>query len=470
MRASTIILVLLAVVLAPPLCQALDLPFKSNREIREEQQDAGAAQDQGPRTSAEAETAGGAQAAGADPTQPILEVALDETQAFPGQPLDLRMTVLVPTYLLEPPTWPRLDVPNLLVRLPEGATVPTSRQIAGQSWSGVSRRYRIAPMTVGSFRIPAAEVVLTYADPQTNEPVTARLATEPLALSGVLPEGAEDLDPFIAADSLELTQQLEGKPEAMAPRDSLVRTVTATIRGASPIILPDLLPPMAVPGIAAYPDEPVLEEQDEGQGPGGTRTERVTLVAEGGGRGEAPPVALRWYNIGSGEIETASLEGFQISVEGPPVRTDGRADRRWLVALGGLGVAALGALAFLRWALPPLRRWGRQRRDAWLASERHAYRRLRKTIAKRDYAGLHPALDAWAGRVLESDPRLDPRLHQALLDLGVVRYGRNDAADTESAWRALDSALAAAHRSSTAGSTTAATLPRLNPPMPSRGS
>lgn len=193
-----------------------------------------------------------------EPSEPVLEVTFEETEAIPGQSLSLRMTVLVPTFLPDPPVWPSLEAPDLLVRLPEGSTGPASRRIGGETWSGVTRHYRISPMVPGDFAIPPQEVIVTYADPETNRSVKVTLTTEALAFSGVVPEGAEGLDPFIAAESLELVQEIEGEPAAMVPGDSVIRTVTAKVRGTSPMFLPDLLSPTAVDGVAAYPDEPVL--------------------------------------------------------------------------------------------------------------------------------------------------------------------------------------------------------------------
>ena len=122
----------------------------------------------------------------------------------------------------------------------------------------------------GTFRLPAGTVVVTYADPQTNVPVNVRLPTEPLVLSGVLPRGAEALDPFIAAESLELTQTVDGQPDAIVPGDSLVRTVAAAICGAPPMLPRELIPSTASDGISEYSDAPALDERDAHGQRGGT--------------------------------------------------------------------------------------------------------------------------------------------------------------------------------------------------------
>jgi hypothetical protein len=444
-------LVLLAAIAGPVHAQ-VDLPFRSNRELREEQ--GGAA----------AETQDARRAEAAAPEAPVLRVAFEETEAIPGQPLSLRLTVLVPTFMPDAPLWPTFEAPNLLVRLPEGSTGPTSARVGGATWAGVTRHYRISPMVPGDFAIPPQEVVVTYADPETNQPVRSTLTTDALSFSAVLPAGAERLDPFIAAQALELTQEVEGDPAAMVPGDSVVRKVTAQIRGTSPMFIPDLVLSTAIDGVGAYPDEPVVEESEDRGVLSGTRTESVTLVAEGGGSGVAPPVSLDWYNLESGEVEAAAVEGFVIKVDGPPVR--GAEPRDWraigLTALAGALALAL-ALWLLRRVLPPLGHWVQARHADWLASEAHAYAKLRRVARRRDHAALRPALDAWAAKVPGPDPRHHPRLRDALTQIGAARYGRMAPADTAAAWNALFSALPEARRASRALQAGATALPPLNP-------
>lgn len=116
-------------------------------------------------------------------------------------------------------------------------------------------------MVPGEFALGAQEITVTFAEPETRAPVRATVRTEPLALSGVVPEGAAGLHPFVAAEALVLTQSVEGETEGMAPGDSAVRTVRATIRGTSPIFIPRLLPLHAIAGVGSYADEPVVEER-----------------------------------------------------------------------------------------------------------------------------------------------------------------------------------------------------------------
>ena len=395
---------------------------------------------------------------------PLLITDFPENEAIPGQPLTLRLTVLVPTFMPAPPVWPSLETRNVLVRLPERSTTPISRPIDGATWSGVMRSYRLSPMVPGQFFLPPRELVVTYADPETNAPTRVTLATEAVRFTGVLPEGTEDLDPFIAAQSLELKQAIEGEPGSMKPGDSVTRTLVARVRGVSPMFLPALEAPIDVDGIAVYPDEPRMEESEDRGVITGSREERVTLVAEGGGRGEAPAVSLDWYNIKNGKVETAMADGFDIAIDGPPAVSTEPGNWRLTAIYGVGGLLALTlCLWLLRRIVPPLRRWILERHAARLVSEEYAYRQLERVVSQRDNTALRPALDAWAGRVRVGDPRLNGAVQQALTTIGAARYGHPGSGDEDVGWRALGNALAAARAASLGSGKAADTLPPLNP-------
>lgn len=443
-RAGLRRLLALAVLLAPGLAhpQGLELPFKTNREM---DQDAPAAAVPGQEEDA--------------PAEPVLRQSVSATEVVPGQPLTLSLTLLVPTYLPKPPVWPDVQAANLIVR-PHTGGGATSERIGGQTWAGVTRRYDITPMVAGRFSLPPQSIAVSWADPETNETRSTEITTDPVAFAGAVPEAASDLDPFIAATALDLSQEISGTPGDLAPGDSATRRVTAEIAGTSPIMLPPLLAPIEIAGAALYPDEPSVAETGANGRPGGTRTERVTLVAEGGGSGRMPDISLRWFNLESGEIETATVEGVDIAISGPAARS--LPPRARLVA-GALVLAGLLATALLARALMPrITRWLKARHEARLASEAHAFHVAMQTVRARNHQAFRQALDVWAARMPGRDPRSDPRLQDALLDLGAARYREAGGADEAAAWSTVAGALESA-RQGDATRATHVSLPPLNP-------
>ncbi|MCO7217693.1 MULTISPECIES: BatD family protein [unclassified Halomonas] len=295
-----------------------------------------------------------------------LAVELEPQELAPGDSAELRVQVLVPTWMPEPVTFPSLDQPGLRVTLGDRATTPISQRVDGKTWSGVSRRYRLTPLSAGRFELGSGSLEVTYASPEDNSPTQQRLTLPPVTLTARLPEAAEGLDPYLSARDIELTQTLEivraGKsgengeqaqgqkgddgdaddtenagddrqspeqddadgdsgPIELEAGDSVTRTVTARLSGGSALLLPDLLSATAkeagdetaMAPLGVYPETPRLEESSDG----GTRTDRVTYVAETGGKSSLPGVSLRWYDPESDSLEQAELAPIEVSVSAP---------------------------------------------------------------------------------------------------------------------------------------------------------
>lgn len=373
---------------------------------------------------------------------PRVTVELETAETIPGQPLDLRITVLVPTWLPKPVVFPTFEAPNLMVRLPERATNPISERIDRDTWSGVSRRYRITPLVPGRFVIPPQELIVTWADPDSSAPREEVVPIEAITITGILPDGAEGLNPFLAARAVTLTQEVTGATAPLGPGDSVIREVTAEIEGGPAMLLPGLLAVEPVTGLTVYPSEPVLSETETRGAPGGSRVERVTYLAQSGGNGAAPPVTLDWYNLDTGQVETASVPGVDLTVDAPVARSVPALSPQRLILGALMLVLVLGVVAFsIRPALRRWKRWRAARLSRYLASPAHARSLAIDAARRRDLSATLAALDLWAARLGAPDPRRDPAIASALSDVGAALYGPSPNGDLAD-WPALDRALA----------------------------
>ncbi|MBO9400415.1 BatD family protein [Shimia sp. R9_3] len=384
--------------------------------------------------------------AGAGLTQdkPQLDVVFEETEAIPGQPLTLRLTVLVPTFMPEPPVWPDLESPNLMVRLPEKASSPTSKTVNGETWSGISRRYQITPMVLGSFQIAPGSVQVTYRDATGGELLQEVLPVPEISVVGILPEGAEGLDPFIAAQELSLTQTIDGETEGLDAGASFSRVLTAKIKGVSPIFVPPMTPQEAPDGLRAYPENPVVEDKEDRGILSGTRSEKTVYVAENAVDGMLPEITIRWYNLASNTIEEATVPAVNVQAEAPAgsvnvLGEDARAniDLRVLVA-AGLFIVALAVLWFAR-GLIAAKRAGFIAR--WQVSEAYAWRWLLTAVHARDLGAARRAFDIWRARAGTGAIELDGSVETAFLGVGSGFFGQQASAELGPQWRALETDL-----------------------------
>jgi hypothetical protein len=367
-----------------------------------------------------------------DSVQPIIRTVLESSSAVPGQPVILRLTILVPTWMPQSPELPSYDLPNLMVRLPERSTRPARERVNGNTWFGISRAYRLYPLVAGAIQIPSQEVRITFADPKTRAPITVELQTDAVVVSGVIPDDASGLDPFIAATGLELEQTIEGDLADLEPGAAVTRRLHVRVDGASPMIIPPMLDAASSRGLSIYVQEPVLEENYDSGSPSGSRLEQITYVAETGGRFAMPPVLIRWYNLAEGRIESAEVEGFEMAVRGPAPPEVEPSDWRTIAGQWApiiLGLAGLGVVMWRLW--PLIAAWRRKRYAAYLASDEYAFEQAREAIKNRRLGAAIDAAEQWWRRRATDGRPLPVALASSFVRIGASLYRHSPAEPSE---------------------------------------
>lgn len=399
---------------------------------------------------------GAAQAA-----DPVVELTLAEDSVAVGQPVILRLTVLVPSFMPSPPNLPSFETPNLMVRLNGRATSPTSKPVNGETWSGVTRSYTLYPMVAGTFEIPAQEVTVTYRG-EGSADITSVVATEPFTLTGLVPEGAEGLDPLLVATGLSATQEITLPEGEIAVGDAVQRSLTVTIKGAPPLFVPPLLGLSGESSLRAYPKEPVLTESVDRGVVSGTRQEAASYIAVAEGPAELPEISLAWFNITSGQVETVMLEGARFEVApGPaaPIAWDRGLILRGIAA--SLGIIALG-FAALRYGYPWWRHWWEARQAAKARAAPQMFRKIEAAADAQDLALFLRQIAAF--EATHGPLPLSPAFDAALSGVTAIAYGSAPmpAAEAATRWATLSKALAA-RRPGKKSEARPAALPVLNP-------
>ena len=370
--------------------------------------------------------------------KPIIESKLSEVKAVPGQPISLFVTILVPTWMTQPADFPEFDQPNLSVTLPARSSVAVSRVIDGQTWSGVTREYMIVPLAPGTYQLPAGEIKVTYSNPDGGDELQSALKLAPPTITVATPKGAEGLVPFIAASELTLTQEIDGEPEKLRAGDAFSRNVTATIEGSTVMFIPQLLDTRGLDGLAAYADAHKAEDKTDPRTDEttGTRSERMTYVAESGVRGTLPEVTLRWYDLDDGQIKTSSVDAVKVHARGPGALAGTSLWEKLLI----LAAAALLLWLMWRWCMPKVHQFQTERAQRAEASGLAAWQRMYTACNAREYSAVLQA----AGQYRRRAPSAAQSLQPALLTLGAMQYGDTPAtASSAAAWQQLTQAIEA---------------------------
>ena len=334
----------------------------------------------------------------AEVLEPIVRVEIDPGEVIVGEPVNLTVSILVPTWFTTPPQFPTFELENVMTQQPRNSARPGSEQIDGQTWTSVRRRFQLFPLVPGSFQLPGADIPLAYADPGNNTPVQTHAVMEPFSFSASVPTGAENLEPYIAGTSFELERRVIGETSGLASGDALEVEFIATVKGLPAIFIPQTAPDLEQPGVSVYPKEPVVGDS-EGKG---SRVEHLTLVFDAGGEFMIPGTKLQWWNTDTASVQTVTLEPLAISVKGPALTQIESEDLSESINPGRYALTLVLAL-LLAWELfrwwPRFRERRRRNRELFLASETHAYEQLMSSISAKDNRGIFSRIGEWHRRL-----------------------------------------------------------------------
>ncbi len=328
--------------------------------------------------------------------QPTVEVKLSDTAISIGEPLDLEITVLGPTWFPQAPEFPSFELPNAVVRLPPNSSRGISQRKDQALWSGVTRTYQIYPLTSGRFRLDGQQVRVVYADPGRSS-IKTELTIPSIEFEAIVAPGAEDLSPYVAGRSLTIERIIDSDTDALAAGDGLVVRYVAELDGLLSLFLPPLVSPKQAPGLSVYANQPVLTDDAIAR-----RSETLTYVFNAGGTFTLPPATLRWWNTKTGSIELATVAPLTLTVAEPPFSAGGVGQtvtqiNRWILVVTALPVAlVLWMLYRLASAIGAC--W-HQRRSRYRASERFAFNALQQALNSGDVKAANHALLRWLDRL-----------------------------------------------------------------------
>ncbi len=334
--------------------------------------------------------------------EPIVRVTITPETIFVGEPVRMQVLILVPTWFPRPPEFPSFEVANAIVRLPPNSSRSTSERIGRDNWAGIVRNYQLFPLIGATYRLSDLSVIVTYADPETSQPITVDVPIPDIEIRARVPGGAEALEPYIAGSSLTLTRNIDGDLDSLQAGDALVLRYTAELDGMPAIFLPPLVGQLNIPGVSIYADEPVVEDDGPAR-----RTEKITLVFENGGDFAIPEVSLKWWNMGTSSIDVATVPALLVAVTGPKLTAaeeePGSTD--WQMITLSIAVLLLLILAASRW-IPASYRSYRVYKDNQKLTERYAFSQLRKPLRSGDAHVAYHALLLWLDRL---EPGLNSR-------------------------------------------------------------
>ena len=420
---------------------------------------------------------------------PIVRAHLEPAKGvMVGQPVHLVVTVLVPNFFTGSIDLPEFELESAIVVLPQDRPQHSTEEIGGETYAGITQTYTIYPQQPGEFHLPRVEIDVPFAD-DPPETTIAHLSLPSLVFDADVPPEAKGLDYFLPTTSLTMQQKWSSPLTGLRAGDTITRTVVVTAARTQAMLIPPL--PLEAPdGIRVYAGQPDVRDQKTARGDFvfGRRTQSGKYFIEKPGDYTLPPVEVKWWNLASNRMVTATLPAVHFTAaanpnyvpelppEAEPVTAPLPAHvsfwsryRSWFTRVTPC-VLALLAFAwlcrrYLPRALRKLKRWRVERQR----SEPAYFRRLQHACRRHDAMQTYTSLLGWL-RVAYPGTSLEDFLRQAAdpqLNSEVSRLGRSlFCSQTGPAWdgASLSDALHN-HRRASSLQARADTLPPLNPAL-----
>jgi hypothetical protein len=247
----------------------------------------------------------------------FMEAKVEPQQAYVGQQLSyvvrLYYAVSISNGALNEPTTDGVEVSRV------GKDINGDAERGGRMYHVLERRYALVPQHAGRLTIPAASFqgeAIDRNDPDSffgsSAPVSAMASAVSVEVKSPPAEWGKNA--WLPARNLTLT--MDGWPDAKDPvrvGQPLNLTMTLQATGLPFEALPALsLPPLE--GAKAYPDKPITGTRQDGQWLVGRRQQAFAIVPERPGTLTVPATTLKWWNVQTDRMETATIPAHSVTV------------------------------------------------------------------------------------------------------------------------------------------------------------
>lgn len=279
----------------------------------------------------------------------------------PGQKLTLSLTIATDRWFTGGTRIALPEVPGLVILQTEQFATNASERRGEQNWVLQRWTLDVYPQRAGQFTIPpiTARVKVNAGDAGDVE---GALRSTPLAFAVTLPPALADVARWVAAPAFSVSQRFDRSLENLQVGDAFEREILFEASDVMAMMLPTF-DPEEIPGLAAYPAPPVLDNSSNRGQVRASRRQRISYVVQAEGQFRLAGADFFWWDTRQGELRVLSLPATVVAV-GPggqaSTPVSGVRQVTWRqalpVAAGVVLLAALLALARRYWPRLPLQR------------------------------------------------------------------------------------------------------------------
>lgn len=240
-----------------------------------------------------------------------------------------------------------LDIPGAIVqRLGDSQF---QKMINGRNYLVLEVNYAIFPQTSGKLTIPALRFGAYESTSRSQFGAFATRGnrifrdTDPKMLDIMARPAHVPADAWMPSSKVELSQQWSSDLNNLTVGEPITRTIRITAQGLTGAQIVPLKIAQSN-DYRVYPDQPQIEEQADGNGLLGIRTESLALVPNQAGEITIPAIEMRWWDTVKQRMQTASLPATRIQVSPSKAVNNGPAVDNQLLVMEPLDLSPQTAI------------------------------------------------------------------------------------------------------------------------------
>jgi hypothetical protein len=266
----------------------------------------------------------------------------------PGRKLALGLTLATDRWFSGGSRIQLPEVPGLVILQTEQFASNASERRGDQSW--VLQRWvlDVYPQRAGEFTIPPLGVRVKVNAGEAGD-VEGTLLSPPVSFTVTLPPALAAVPQWVAAPEFSVSQRFDRSLEGLQVGDAFEREILFEASDVLAMMLP-AYSAQGLPGLAAYPAPPVLDNSSNRGQSRASRTQRISYVVQAQGQYRLPAADFFWWDTSRDELQVLSLPATDIRVgSGAGIVAGGRGAAVVTPRQGLLAAAGLALLALLYW-------------------------------------------------------------------------------------------------------------------------
>ena len=300
-----------------------------------------------------------------------VDARLATTGTFvPGQKLTLILKIATDRWFSGGTRISLPEVPGLVILQTEQFAANASERRGDQDWVVQRWSLDVYPQRAGVFTVPPITARVKVSAGEAGD-IEGTIRSPAVEITVTRPAALADVGQWVAAPEYTISQSFDRSLENLQVGDAFEREVVFEASDVMAMMLPTFSAEQ-IPGLAAYPAPPVLDNTSNRGQVRASRRQRISYVVQADGKFQLPAVDFFWWDTSRGELQVLSLPATAVSAgtgsaTGPAQSARALSPRQLLLAAAGIALLAglfwlarrffpLQALLSLRSALTALRR------------------------------------------------------------------------------------------------------------------